>query len=250
MYEPRWYRKFTDNERFISFQVEWLETDLWVGVSKASYRQAIPVFILEEIKRLRQLLDNYIHSNQAFKNSLVPVPKDNEAPEEIQQMISASTIAGIGPMSAVAGLFAEYIGKSVIEKFGTDEIVVENGGDLFVFVKKDIDILVYAGNSALSNKIAVTIPHHYTPLGLCTSSGTVGHSLSFGKADAVMVACTNTTLADSLATRFGNEVKAPADIAYALNLSETFDEIVSMIIIVQDKIGIRGKLGIKPFVEG
>lgn len=250
MYEPRWYRKFTDIERFISFQVEWLETDLWVGISKTSYRPAIPVFILEEIKRLRQLLDCYIHSNQAFKDSLVPVPEDKEAPMEIQQMISASTIAGIGPMSAVAGLFAEYIGKAVVEAFGTDEIIVENGGDLFIFVKKDIDILVYAGSAALSNKIAVTIPHHYTPLGLCTSSGTVGHSLSFGKADAVMVACTNTALADSLATRFGNEVKEPADIAYALNFAESFDEILSIIIIVQDKIGIRGKFGIKPFVEG
>jgi ApbE superfamily uncharacterized protein (UPF0280 family) len=247
MYEPRWYRQKTDNERFTSFQVEWLETDLWIGIDKESFVPEIPDFIFRQIKYLRVILDSYIDMNSSFRDSLSPIPDDIHASEEIRQMIKASTCAEIGPMSAVAGLFAEFTGKSVVKKFVIQEIVIENGGDLYISIKKDIDILVYAGNSPLSNKIAVTIPHRFTPLGLCTSSGTVGHSLSFGKADAVMVACTNAALADSLATRFGNEVKTPADIEPALKLSESFDEILSILIIIEDKIGVKGKFGIKPY---
>lgn len=247
MYEPRWYRKIVDSTRFTTIQVEWLETDLWIAIDRASFNPAIPPFILEQIKGLRNVLDEYISKNEQFLHSLVPIPDDLSAPQEVRRMIIASTVAGIGPMSAVAGLFSEVIGNAVIKHFNIEEIIVENGGDLFIFIKKDIDILVYAGNSPLSNKIAVTIPHEMSPLGLCTSSGTVGHSLSFGKADAVMIACKDTAIADSLATRFGNEVKTIEDIEHALKLAESFKEILSVLIITGDRIGIRGQFTIRPY---
>ena len=46
------------------------------------------------------------------------------------------------------------------------------------------------------------------PMGICTSSGTVGHSLSFGKADAVCVKAKSVSLADAAATAIGNMVKS------------------------------------------
>lgn len=250
MYEPRWYRKIVDSERFTTFQVEWLETDLWIAIDRSSFNPAIPSFILEQIKGLRNTLDKYIRKNEQFLRSLVPIPDDISAPQEIRRMISASAIARIGPMSAVAGLFSEIIGNEVVKRYNVQEIIVENGGDLFISIKKNIDILVYAGNSPLSNNIAVTIPWEMSPLGLCTSSGTVGHSLSFGKADAVMIACKDTAIADSLATRFGNEVKKPDDIEPALKLAESFKEILSILIIIEDRIGIRGRFAIKPYSAG
>lgn len=248
MYEPRWYRNIVDSERFTTFQVEWLETDLWVAINISSFEPAIPPFILEQIKALRHILDDYIRGNEQLLHSLLPIQDDIAAPLEIRRLISASSIAGIGPMSAVAGLFSEVIGKAVIKQFNIQEIIVENGGDLFISIKKNIDILVYAGNSPLSNNIAVTIPCELSPLGLCTSSGTVGHSLSFGKADAVMIACKDTAIADSLATRFGNEVKKTDDIESALKLADSFKEILSVLIIIEDKIGIRGQFAIKPYI--
>lgn len=248
MYEPRWYRKIVDSERFTTFQVEWLETDLWVAVDCPSFNPGIPTFILAQTKELRNILDQYIRKNEQFLHSLTPIADDINAPDEVRRMLLASSIAEIGPMSAVAGLFSEIIGNRVIQQFNVQEIIVENGGDLFISIKKNIDILVYAGNSPLSNKIAVTIPHEISPLGLCTSSGTVGHSLSFGKADAVMIACKDTALADSLATRFGNEVKNPDDIEPAIKLAESFSEILSILIIIEDRIGIRGKFAVKPYI--
>ena len=151
-------------------------------------------------------------------------------------------------MSAVAGLFAQFIGEAIQQKFESNEIVVENGGDIYLNVTSDIDISIYAGKSSLSNCIAIQVPVSESPLGICTSSGTVGHSLSFGKSDAVAVSCKNTAVADAWATRLGNEVKSEADIKQALAISAKVPEILSTLIIVNDKMGVHGKFKIKPVI--
>ena len=94
--------------------------------------------------------------------------------------------------------------------------------------------------------MAIIVPASFSPLGLCTSSGTVGHSLSFGKADAAMIACKDAALADAFATRFGNEVKTPADIPAAIKLSEDFHDILSILMIAGDQLGVRGKFQLRP----
>ena len=176
-----------EGDRLISFQVSYLETDLWIGINKECYFQGIENDIYNKIKSLRVKIDNYIFENPIFKDSLSPIPKDFNAPEEILIMINASTIAGTGPMSAVAGLFSQSIGEMLLNQYGAKEVVVENGGDIYLKVVNDIDIAIYAGNSEFSNKIAVTIPYKLTPMGICTSSGTVGHSKSFGKSPMLAV---------------------------------------------------------------
>jgi len=115
-------------------------------------------------------------------------------------MMNASEQTGIGPMSAVAGAFSYHIGNMLEQRYGLKEVIVENGGDLYLNITKDTLISVYAGNSPLSEKVGLRVPAEYSPLGICTSAGTVGPSLNFGAADAVMVACKNTLLADSYAT--------------------------------------------------
>jgi len=233
-------------ERFTSFIVTCLETDLWVGINPSSFKTEIPDFALKKTRELRSVLDNYISSHPLFLTSLIPLPRDLLAHPVIQNMIDATNISDTGPMSAVAGAFAQYIGEAILKKFSVKEIIVENGGDIYLSIQDDLEVGVFAGNSPLSNQLAVTIPGIYSPLGLCTSSGTVGHSLSFGKADAAMIACSNTALADAFATRFGNEVKMPADIPAAIKLSESFPEILSILLIAGDQLGVRGKFGIKP----
>lgn len=104
---------------------------------------------------------------------------------------------------------------------------------------------VYAGNSPLSEKIGIEIQASESPLGVCTSAGTVGPSISFGKADAVMIICRNTALADAFATGFGNRVKTPEDVQKVIGETEYYPEILSAVIICRDKIGIRGKFEMK-----
>ena len=162
----------------------------------------------------RHQLEKHISTFPEFARSLMPLPFQTEAPSLIREMLQAARLARVGPMASVAGALAEQVGKDLLEH--TRQVIVENGGDIFLKVSQDITVGIYAGTSPLSNKLAVKIPSSITPLGVCTSSGTVGHSLSFGKADAVTIIAQSTALADATATAIGNRVKKTADIKTVL----------------------------------
>ena len=112
---------------------------------------------------------------------------------------------------------------------------------------EDIDISVFAGHSPLSEKVGLHLEAAYAPLGVCTSSGTVGPSLSFGKADAVMIVCRDTLLADTYATAFANTVQTTDDINPCLDKIKATEDILAAIVIKDDKLGICGKFDLKIF---
>lgn len=243
--QPRSYRQQFNPARFASFTVQYLETDLWIGVDHASFRKEIAEVALHEVMDLRTRLDSYIHEHPAFGASLEPLKLFPGAPQEAREMAAAGTRSGTGPMAAVAGLFALSIAEKIRKRFPLKELIVENGGDYFLLLKEDLLMTIYAGHSPLSEKIGILIPAGETPCGVCTSSGTVGPSFSFGKADAVMVACSSPVLADAWATSLANRVKTPADIEPVLKYSEQFPEIRSLVIICEDKTGIRGNFEVR-----
>jgi len=236
-----------DSERFKSFTVEHLETDLWIGIDKDSFKDNLSSFCLERIKLYRHQLDEYISIAPIFKNSLVPLQFDPKAPEIAQDMIIQSQNTSTGPMSCVAGAFVNWLGTDIMKNFNPKELVIENGGDIFILAKEDINVAVYAGSSPLSGKIGILIPPDFTPIGVCTSSGTVGPSLSFGKSDATMIACRNAALADGYASFFGNQVTNPDGIHSLLESISKIPEIISAIIVCEDKFGINGKFNLEIF---
>lgn len=236
------------DRRFSTFTAQYRETDLFIGVSKDSDVKSIKDFVISEIKHTWNVLEKYISDCPDFKDSLVPIEKSEDNIYEIvNTMYLASELSGIGPMGAVAGAMAEWIGKKVMELFSTHEIVVENGGDIFINSTEDMNISVFAGKSPLSDRVGIFIPKKYFPLGVCTSSGTVGPSLSFGKADAVMIASKNTAIADAYATAFCNKVQSSDDIENICNEIKRKEDILSSIIIINDKFGIVGKFDLKVF---
>jgi ApbE superfamily uncharacterized protein (UPF0280 family) len=127
------------------------------------------------------------------------------------------------------------------KRFKIEELIVENGGDIYADIQHDLDVSVFAGQSPLSEKIGLRIDTKESPLGICTSSGTVGHSLSFGKADAVMIVCKNASLADGYATTFANQIQTADDINPVLGLIECKKDILSALLVKGDKMGIVGK---------
>lgn len=199
---------------------------------------------LEKIINLRDKLDRYIQVEPFFKKSLKPFQPGDNAPSEAKEMALAAEKAGIGPMSAVAGLFAREVGETLLQNFLIDEMVIENGGDIYAMLKEEMLLSVFAGESILSERIGLIIPGG-NKYGICTSAGTVGPSLSYGKADAVVIICNDVLLADAYATAFGNKVKTPNDVEKVINQSEKYPEILSMVIICEDKIGVRGDYEIR-----
>jgi ApbE superfamily uncharacterized protein (UPF0280 family) len=143
-------------------------------------------------------------------------------------------------MASVAGTIAECVGRDLLK--WTSEIIVENGGDIFLKVLRKKRLGILAGDSSFSEKIALEVKPEETPLGVCTSSGTVGHSLSFGKADAVVVTSFSTPLADALATAVGNRVKSVQDIQKGLDFVKEVQGVKGVIIVKNDKIGVWGDL--------
>jgi ApbE superfamily uncharacterized protein (UPF0280 family) len=162
------------------------------------------------------------------------------APDIVKEMIKAGSASGVGPMAAVAGAIAEAVGKELMTY--SPEVIVENGGDIFLKIMQKRTVGIFAGNSPLTGKLGIEIEAEDTPLGICTSSGTVGHSLSYGKADAVVILSTSTALADAAATAIGNIVKDDADINKAIEFGRTINGLKGLVIIKDDKTGAWGEV--------
>jgi uncharacterized protein len=239
-YVERTYRTQFNSERFSSFEVKYKETDLWIGVNPGSFKPEMKELVQQKIINLRDMFDKYIAEEPMFRKSLQPFHPSEFAPPEALEMAVAATKAGIGPMSAVAGLFAREAGKIITANFEIEELIIENGGDIFAILKNELILSVFAGESPLSERIGIVIPAGFKNLGICTSAGKVGPSISFGNADAVMAICEDVLLADVFATSFGNKVKSPSNVEKVINQAENFPEVLSLLIICDDKIGIRG----------
>jgi ApbE superfamily uncharacterized protein (UPF0280 family) len=235
LYQERFYRSKVDSPGWISFTVQVKETDLWMRARKNLSAKGY-----ERVYQYRHALESYIQQNPEFKETLQPLALDPLAPPIIQAMLQAAQIAGVGPMAAVAGAMAEFVGRDLLVE--TEDIIIENGGDLFILCHESLTIGIYAGQSPLSQKLGILLDPSPTPVGLCTSSGTVGHSLSFGKADAVTILSPSAVFSDAMATAVGNRVKTPDDIQPALNWARQISQVEGVLIILGDQMGVWGKM--------
>ena len=193
------YRRRVQSGNLVSFRVLIKETDLMISASRDLSMQTEDM-----VHTLRRQLEDYIRSNPDFYTTLLPYPEDPFAPEIVREMISATSMFGVGPMAAVAGTIADFVGNGLLDY--SDEVIVENGGDIFLKTAKPTTVSVYAGDSPLSNKLGLITNPSQMPLGICTSSATVGHSLSLGVADAVCVVARSASVADASATSLGNRI--------------------------------------------
>ncbi len=208
--------------RFSSVTIRAGESDLWIGYRSDGPEPDLPLqaeveaAALIQLSRLRDDVQGYARSRPHFYPALEPLPLDPAAPPVVAALLRAGQAAGVGPMAAVAGAIAEAVGRDLVRRFGLREAVVENGGDLWVSVAEPLALAVYAGLSSLSGGFSVLIDPAQCPCGLACSSGTVGPSLSFGKADAAVVLAADAAAADAWATALGNRVHRAADLEGAV----------------------------------
>ena len=237
MYEERKYREWVRHDDLVAVRVVEKETDLLV-----SGDVDLSAAAAEATARYRKQIEEYFAEDRTFRSALEPVEVRDDAPAIIGEMAKAARIVGVGPMASVAGVMAERVGRELL-RF-SKQIIVENGGDIFVKTSCQRLLGVYAGSSPFTGKLALKIDPDQTPLGVCTSSGTVGHSLSLGKADAAIVLSKWTALADAVATATGNLVKTPEDIQRSVDFARGIDGVDGVLVIVGEKVGAWGNVEI------
>lgn len=246
-YIERRYRERFRRDRWVYFTVAYKETDLCVGVDRQSWQAGVKEWTEGFVRALREEMDAWIRGQEAYAKALTPCGAGENAPVIFREMAAVAAVSGIGPMSAVAGAVAQRTGKALKERFGVREVVVENGGDIYADICEDMDIAVFAGGSPLSEKVGLHIEAEETPLGICTSSGTVGPSLSFGKADAVMIVCRDAALADTYATAFANTIQCADDVQGCIERIGEKEDILAAIAVKDDRMGICGSFELKLF---
>lgn len=243
-YVNRSYRILAEQSGLVSTYIRIKETDLHI-LARSDVRQTGG----ELAARYRLQVEQYLGNHPEFGTSLTPLPTDDLAPPIIRDMLTAGQAAGVGPMAAVAGAISQYVGTGLLEA-GQKEVIVENGGDIYMFRSEPSTIGVFAGESPLSNRIGLLIDPADMPIGICTSSGTVGHSLSFGSADSVTVLAPSAPAADAAATRLGNEVqnqKQPHEaVERALAVAGKVSGIIGTVVICGESIGAVGRVELVP----
>jgi ApbE superfamily uncharacterized protein (UPF0280 family) len=239
MYNDRTYRNLVDINNLSACRLAAKETDLLVYASKP-----LEAVIKESVLRHRGYIEAYIQNHPEFADTLEPWRISGPAPDIIRDMAETGKKAGVGPMAAVAGAIAERVGLDLL--WHADNVVVENGGDIFLKTDTPVTIGIFAGQSPLSLQIGLRVHPDKKPVAVCTSSGTVGHSLSLGNADAVCVISDSCPLADAAATSIGNHVKSKTDIRQAIDFGKNIEDITGIVIVAGDQIGMWGNLDIVP----
>lgn len=230
----RTYRSLMRPELLVGYRVQVQESDLMVYTTTEMRQSA-----WDWLEFYRRQISTYLQRDTRFQTSLAPLPLLPGAPEIIRSMGRAAGLAGVGPMAAVAGAIAEFVGRKLASQ--SAEVIVENGGDIWVHSQRERHVLVHAGLSPWSERVAIRLRSDQ-PLSICTSSGTVGHSLSFGAADAALAISRDASLADAVATAIGNRVKTPADIEAAVDFAAGIPGISGCLVIIGDHLGVRGQI--------
>ena len=216
------------------------ETNLLI---KSDQKKALCAAI-EAALEARRSIERFVSWYPEFRYSLEPLRLEPDGKRVIELMLRAGEIADVGPFASVAGAISQIASDAALEA-GARSVLVENGGDISIAGNRGFLVGLYAGSSKISAKIGFLLKPEDLPAGVCTSSGTVGPSISFGLADAATVVADEASVADAAATSVANEVRG-ADVELSikrgLDRADEIPEVRGCLIARADRVGTTGKL--------
>lgn len=245
--EERTYQKWMGQAFDQRLRLACQASELWIGLDNGP--PGIDVALREYHRSIIWMLDEYIALHPDFSCSLIPLAHDPKAPYLVRQMLRAACMTKTGPMASVAGMVSEAMVKEAL-RLGASGVVVENGGDIFCQANKTIDVSIYAGASMLSNQIAIRIEIEEMPMAICTSSATVGHALSLGRADAVVVTGKDGALIDAFATAICNQTRNVSQTQKLLEINHQRPEINGLVAIIDDQLVAIGQIELISIQKG
>jgi len=233
-YQERFYRELHKSN--FCLEVSYRESDIYLSCDKPLDEKVVKSLI----KKYYDDIASYIRSYPNFLTSLTPWEEDSFAPSIVKDMIAASKVSGIGPFSCVAGGISWYVGRDLLKY--CNELILENGGDLFLKINEDKRVGIYLGESFSPNFITVKIKKKEFPFGIASSSSCFGHSLNFGRADLVTVIALDSLLADSFATAFSNKIKRIGDIKKVISEAKEYSFIKAVVVAFEGRIAVWGEV--------
>lgn len=221
--------------RWQRVHIEIQESILTVLCQKGYIRAGV-----EAVRRARAELKAYLQRDPVFGTTHVPHVPLSGAPEIARRMAEAGRLSGTGPMAAVAGAVAKACVRGLVEA-GAPEAVADNGGDIVLFLREPVHIGLWAG-PAFPTQLALAVPSRRGIFGLCTSSGTVGHSFSYGRSDAATVLSADPLLADAAATALGNRIRSSEDLEDSFQFLSELPGIEGALAVCQGRMALWGSL--------
>ena len=209
----RFYRHgLSTAEGEVSFQVVVEQTDLFVTACRDLHAE-----IADYVHEIRGVLKTWIGLHPEFGTSLAPLDIPESAPAMVRAMADAALMTGVGPMAAVAGTVAQLTADRFADT--SPDILVENGGDVFMHSTRDRTVSLLAEPES-GARLGLSLAASDFPLSLCSSSGTIGHSLSLGRGDLVVVRARSASLADAAATSLANMLRTADDLTRVTDQAE------------------------------
>ncbi|MCX7591532.1 MAG: UPF0280 family protein [Kiritimatiellae bacterium] len=197
--------------------------------------------VAAELVRQRSVLEQYIEQHPEFQRALCPICVASDAPEVVRRMSASAASVGVGPMAAVAGVMAQLACEAGIAA-GAHEAIVDNGGDIFIVARHTVIIRLFSGRAAIGNRLAFLVNPSETPVAVCSSSGTMGHSLSFGRCDLATIVARDGGLADAAATEAANQVQTAADLERVLKQVLKIEGVQGAILVKDNHVALGGRL--------
>lgn len=238
--EERFYRHVMGSPDLAAFLVREGESDLWVAVDRSSWTDDLPQRAERALHLARSEIEGYAGRDPAFLTSLVPLTLPAHAPPLVCEMARAAACAGVGPMAAVAGAVAERVGRALLGS--VREVIVENGGDIFICTYRPRRVAILAGTSPFSLRTGLLVSGDARPVAVCTSAGRWGHSLSLGQADAAVAVAPSGALADAAATCLGNLVGGEDDLTAALERARQIPGLAGAVLIRDTRLAAWGNI--------
>ncbi len=235
-FQRRFYRDWVSAKDLFKANVSVKETDVTILSDKPVDKD----FTVKKINFYRSQIENYITRDRRFLVSLKPLAIELSAPSIVKKMAAAAKSAGVGPMAAVAGAIAQCLGRDFL-RVGFKNVIVENGGDIFLKLSRPCIVSIYAGRSKRWKGLKIRISRQKSSIGVCASSGTIGHSLSFGRAESVVILARDAFLADAVATATANRVQNKDSLQPALEFARSIKGVLGAVVIFKNNLASFGK---------
>jgi ApbE superfamily uncharacterized protein (UPF0280 family) len=220
---------------FVLAKVEIEETAATIAADREFLGHAV-----EAMKAARLDIERQIRRDDFFLTTLEPYDPPPHAPRVISRMCDASRAAGVGPMATVAGAIAQEALEAMASN-GCEHAWVDNGGDIALMIKEPVTVEVFSEPGA-KQALGLEIEPTEGIIGVCTSSGRLGHSISFGDADASVAIAKDALLADALATAIGNRVTDKASLKTCFEEFKQVSGFTAGVVLRDGDVAIYGKV--------